>query len=56
MCATCGCSDPSGVRIVDPATGESVPVPSGSGAHEHVDEQGRVYTHTHEPEPAEEPA
>lgn len=58
MCATCGCSDGTEVRITDPVTGRSVrvdPHGAGDGPHEHTDEQGRVYTHTHD-EPAREPA
>lgn len=49
MCVTCGCSDGVGVRITDPATGESTTLDSGagSGIHEHTDAAGRRYRHIH---------
>lgn len=48
MCVTCGCSDGRGVRITDPATGESTTLDTpGAGMHEHTDATGRRYRHIH---------
>lgn len=49
MCVTCGCSDGRGVRITDPATGESTTLDTaaGAGVHEHTDATGRRYSHVH---------
>lgn len=49
MCLTCGCSDSAGVRIVDPATGESTTLPDATrgGAHAHTDENGNTFVHSH---------
>lgn len=49
MCLTCGCSDGLGVRITDPATGETTTLEGAalSGMHEHTDASGRRYSHVH---------
>jgi hypothetical protein len=50
MCLTCGCSDSVGVRIIDPATGESTTLESSATRgreHTHTDEQGNTFVHTH---------
>ncbi len=50
MCLTCGCSDSVGVRIIDPATGESTTLESsttGGREHAHTDEHGNTYVHAH---------
>jgi len=49
MCLTCGCSDGVGVRIIDPATGESTTLDgiASSGLHEHIDAEGHAFVHSH---------
>lgn len=49
MCVTCGCSDGQGVRITDPATGESTTLDGIAHAHlhQHTDAAGRRFVHTH---------
>lgn len=49
MCVTCGCSDGLGVRITDPATGESTTLDTAAGSriHEHTDARGHRYRHIH---------
>jgi hypothetical protein len=50
MCATCGCADGVGVRIIDPDTGEVTTLDAstpGVHPHEHTDEFGRTYVHSH---------
>jgi hypothetical protein len=62
MCLTCGCSAGAEVRLVDPATGETISMasePAGGGFHEHTDANGATYTHSHPANPlqaGEEPS
>src|SRR5258708_39059803 len=52
MCATCGCSDDSEVRLTDLQSGETVvlnpPHEHSHENHSHTHEHGHAHSHTHE--------
>jgi hydrogenase nickel incorporation protein HypB len=48
MCTTCGCSDPRGARVVDPASGKSQPVHTHDHHHDHDHDHERGHVHSHD--------
>ena len=49
MCTTCGCSDPRGARVVDPASGKSEPVHAHDHHPHHDHDHEHGHAHTHDP-------